>query len=126
MSQEAKHLTPELVLMAITGGLLDNSLDAIRETVRTRREVLAKNKAGSMLPGDRFYIKDITPAKWDGLEVTYLGREGRVWLKCRLSKEDTMRLMNCDEYLWEHFNIVKLRESHVGTFTRHQVSEGGL
>jgi hypothetical protein len=121
-----QRLTPELVAVAINGGMLDASLDALRECIRTRQEVIAKNKAGSMLPGDRFLTQNISPRKWEGVEVEWTGRrDGRVWLVCEIVHDQDARKVQNYSLPGEVpvlFKQVKLRESHIGTWTRHQAS----
>jgi hypothetical protein len=126
MNDSASKLTPELVLMAINGGLLDPALDNIKEAIRIRREVIAKNKAGSMIPGDRFFIKDCSPKKWNGIEVTYKSRDG-MWLVCDITHPGDARSLNrygLPGDVPQAFREIKLRETHVGTFTRHQMTAG--
>lgn len=115
--QQTPRLTPELVSMAISGGMLDESLTALADIIRSRQKVLAAQKAGAMMPGDRFLITNCSPKKWNGVEVEYKSRDG-MWLVCRVVHEHERQRINASRE-------VRLRETHVGTFLHHH-SWGGV
>lgn len=96
------RLTPELVVMAIESGMLDNSLSAIEATLDTRKEILNRRAAASLNTGDHFLIKDCRPKYWNGEEVEFLKRDG-MWLKCKVLNPRIVE------------RTVRIRESHVGT-----------
>src|SRR6478735_5550219 len=88
-----KKLTPELVLMAITSGMLDDSLDALKEVIRSRKDILNVRKSASLEPGDTFITQNVRPKKWEGLIVEFVRHEG-IWLVCRLNEADARRIHN--------------------------------
>lgn len=91
------QLTPELVVMAIEAGMLDDSLQAIEATLDARKEIIQKRKAAALNKGDEFIIVNCSPKKWVGERVTFDKHDG-MWLVCK----------------YEGRNI-RLRASHVGT-----------
>jgi hypothetical protein len=115
-----QKLTPELVVMAISGGLLDVSLDAMQASIRARKEILAKTKVSSMMPGDRFYLTNISPKYLADLEVEYEGRDG-MWLQVYIVNDREFDSLNRHHASggrrW--LRNLKVRESQVGTFTKH-------
>ncbi len=98
-----QKLTPDLVVMAIESGMLDQSLLAIEASVAVRKEILTKRIAANLNAGDRFLIKDCRPKYWNGEEVEFIKHDG-IWLVC--------------EVLYPTQGMsrsVRLRSSHVGT-----------
>lgn len=115
MMTDTPRLTPELVVMAIQAGMLDDSLPALQDVIRKRKEVVADHKAATLTPGTRFLVKDIRPKKYEGLTVTFVKYEG-MWLVCHMDDIDTRRINNMSpSYPTELFRTIKLRTSHVGT-----------
>jgi len=122
-SNQKQQLTPDLVVMAIQGGMMDDALTFIEDAVRSRREVKAVNVAGSLLPGDRFLVTNCSPKKWNGVEVEFTGKREGIWLVTRIVHDlDVMRLHNCSEQYITFFREQKFRTSHVGVLTRHQAT----
>ena len=124
MNDAPPTLTPQLVVMAIESGMLDDSIDAIQAVLSARKDTVRQRKADHLVPGDQFIVVNVRPKKWEGLTVTFKRREG-IWLVVDLSIEDACRLHNADRAYVEAagsiFREVKLRNSHVGT-----VVSGGL
>jgi hypothetical protein len=101
-------LTGELIIMAIASGLMDESLDAIEASFRSRAEVLELRNAAGLNLDDRFLIKSVRPKKWEGIEVRFTGRENS-WLVCEVYKEDDR--LNFNQ------RVIRLKNSHVGYIT---------
>jgi len=119
--QQTPRLTPELVLMAVQHGMLDDSLDVIRTAISDRLKVIADAAATSLMPGDKFTIHNISPKKYDGLMVEFTGKREGIWLHCLLSTADASRVNNIDRaYVEAHqsFRLVKLRTTHVNVIFR--------
>lgn len=106
MTEPRQQLTPDLVGLAIQHGMLDDSLDALRDIIARRKELLAKEKAHSLLPGETFLATNISPKKLNGVTFRFIEWDGG-WLRCEFHNQ------------WErpsnYSRIIKLRESHVGT-----------
>lgn len=98
-------LTPDLVVMAIETGMLDDSLPALRSVIDERLVIVQRRRAASLAKGDRFYIKDCSPKKWNDVEATFDRVDGQ-WLVCTIHDYDAARL--------KASKTVRLRESHVG------------
>lgn len=94
-------LTPDLVSLAIEHGMLDSALPALADVIRSRQEVLDNQKRYSLTRGDRFIIKNCSPKKWNGQQVTFVENDG-MWLVCRSHTGSTIRL----------------RTTHVGTILK--------
>lgn len=109
MNDNLTKLTPELVSMAISSGMLDESLGAFEEVFRRRRELLAKEKAHALLPGTQFLATNITPKKLSGIEFRFLGWDGK-WLRCEF--------VNSFERPANRARVQLFRELHVGTITK--------
>lgn len=93
-------LTPELVSLAISNGMLDESLPALKEIIKSRIEVLDNKKRYSLKPGDKFIIKDCSPKKWNGQAVTFVRNDG-MWL-----------VVETDD---PRGRMMRVRTGHVGT-----------
>jgi hypothetical protein len=106
MNDTQQRLTPELVVMAIQGGMLDASLDALKDVVNLRREVLDVQAANALRKDDTFLIKDCSPKKWNGQQVRFTGERDGIWLVCVTTSGGRQ---------------IRLRKSHVGTI----MSRGG-
>lgn len=107
------QLTPELALMAIRQGLLDDNLEQVLDEARARRDLVAARKAVHLEAGDEFYIVNISPKKLDGERVRFVKHDGQ-WLVCRLVSPFPPRGYSREQ-------VIKLRHSHVGT-----VVKGGI
>lgn len=104
MSDQQK-LTPELVVMAIEAGMLDDSLLAIEASLDNRKEILSKRAAGNLDTGDRFLVTNCRPKKWNGVEVEFIKHDG-IWLVCKVIYPTAGMPSQ-----------VRLRSSHVGPIT---------
>jgi hypothetical protein len=99
---DTPRLTPELVSMAIEGGMLDDSLTGLREVLNTRLDLIDRRTAASLEPGDRFYVKNCKPKKWNGVIVQFQKHDG-MWLVCEAEP---------------YGHVMRFRTSHVGTILR--------
>lgn len=70
------ELSPELVMLAVGHGLLDDGLDEIYKSIERRRRAIAAGRASQLLIGDKFYITKITPKAFDGLRARVVGFKG--------------------------------------------------
>lgn len=104
-------LTPELVSMAVSTGMLDGSLIALRESISARLEVLENQKRYALTPGDQFFIKDCRPKKWNGIIVTFVKNDG-IWIVCTVDPAVAQSIGASQ--------TVRLRTSHVGSVIRKQ------
>lgn len=106
-------LNAELVIQAINLGMLDEDLDQIRETLNSRRDLVASRKALSLDSGDEFLIVNIKPKMLEGEHVKLLGFDGQ-WLDCEFISYPPGK--------YRQGQKVKLRHSHVGAIV-HRVHE---
>lgn len=99
-------LTPELVLMGIREGLVDEHLDRIVEEAHARRDLVASRKAVHLEPGDEFLIVNISPKSLTNERVRFIKHDGR-WLDCEI-------ISPFPPGKYRRGQVVKLRHSHVG------------
>lgn len=99
------QLTPDLALLAINHGVLDDHLDMLLDAIRSRREIASSRKATSLKPGDEFFIVNISPKMLTGERVKFLQHDGQ-WLQCEFVGHPPGKYRQGDK--------VKLRHSHVG------------
>lgn len=100
------QLTPDLVLMAINEGLMDEALDSIGTAVHNRRRFLAASKATMLKPGDTFYLVNISPKYLTGCRVKFRERDG-MWLVCEMMEHASGK--------FPIGSVIRCRDSHVGT-----------
>jgi hypothetical protein len=105
-------LSPELVLMAIKQGMLDDSLSEILDVARDRREVAATRKAINLDAGDEFLVINISPKYLAGERVKFVRHDGN-WLECTF--------LNWPGGKFRRGQTIKLRHTHVGAIV-HRAS----
>lgn len=72
------------IIDAILGGAHDDRLDLITETVRERKQLLAKRLVSQISIGDRVRIKAVSPKYLIGYEATVTGVGSRDQLVIKL------------------------------------------
>jgi hypothetical protein len=116
MSETQNRLTPDLVVMAVETGMLDQSLPALRDVIATRLEIIERRTASQLNVGDRFFIKDCRPKYWNDLEVEFIKYDGQ-WLVCKIFHDYDRTMLQRRRGIGN--GQIRLRTSHVGDIT-HQ------
>jgi hypothetical protein len=97
LAESAPKLTPALLQMAITTGMLDNNLSDITRWVRLRQDAVGAERLANLSIGDRITISHtVSPKLLAGAPAEVIAFEGSTKVKVRLltTRSDKWRMGN--------------------------------
>ena len=106
MTDSPLILTNEVITM-IQGGEFDDNLNQFTDAIRQRQKMISRYAAVTMKPGDKFYIRNISPKYLTGVVVEFVEYTyGIAPIRARMVYGAGGR--------YPAGRIINLREGHVG------------